>query len=211
MSQLATQVQPNLPLFRGSLSLARDTAYSNAEFANYKVRSSFAPNEIWPTRVGNARAAIERYPQIAYNISYGFLWPRLRMILLKQTEISSAVDTAKAKLDFAVLMTWLTALTVVIWLPLLALAGHSFALYFAVGLLGPAMIVLFYWLVAETQKVFGEVMVMAVDALHFDLLSALHQRLPHTLAEERQTWMELQRALYAEGGLDFRYRYSSKP
>jgi hypothetical protein len=193
------------------LSLAKDTAYRNAELANYKVRSSFAPNEIWPTRVGNARAAIERYPKIAYNISYDFLWPRLRMILLKQAELSSAVDTAKAKLEFGVLMTWLTALTVAVWLPLLAFAGHSFALYFVVGILGPAAVVIFYLLVDETQKAFGEVMVMTVDALHFDLLTALHQRIPNTLAAERATWMELQQALYAEGGLDFRYRHPPKP
>jgi hypothetical protein len=51
------------------LGLAKDIAYRNAELANYAMRSRFVPNEIWPTRVGNARAAIERYPTVAYNVA----------------------------------------------------------------------------------------------------------------------------------------------
>jgi hypothetical protein len=192
------------------LYLARDVAKRNADVANYVAQSNFAPNEIWPTRVGNVRAAIERYPTVAYKISYDFLWPRLRAVLLKRPEISVIVDTAQAKLDFAVLMTWLSALTVAGWLLFLALAGHSLLLYFVVGILGPAAVVLFYWLVDETQKAFGEVLVMAVDALHFDLLGALHQRIPNTLAAERETWMQLQRALYAEGTIDLRYHHPPK-
>jgi hypothetical protein len=133
------------------------------------------------------------------------------MVLLKQKDISSVMDTANAKLEFAVLMTWLSVLTVAVWMPLFAFAGHSLSLYFSVGILGPAAVILFYWLVDETQKAFGEVMVMVVDALRFDLLAALHQRIPNTLSAERESWMQLQRALYAEGGLDLRYRHPKTP
>jgi hypothetical protein len=48
---------------------------------------------------------------------------------------------------------------------------------------------------------------MAVDALHFQLLAALHQRIPNSLSAEREIWMQLERALYAEGSLDLRYRH----
>jgi hypothetical protein len=193
------------------LDLAKDIAYRNAELANYTLLSSFVPNEIWPTRVGNARAALERYPTVAYNVAYDFLWPRLQMVLLKQKDISAMVDTANAKLEFAVLMTWLSALTVAVWMPLIAFVGHSLSLYFVVGILGPAAVILFYLLVDETQKAFGKVMVMVVDALHFDLLTALHQRIPNTLSAERENWMQLQRALYAEGVLDLHYHHPKVP
>jgi len=190
------------------VDLAKDLASRNLGLAVYRLHSSFVPNEIWPTRVGNARAVIERYPNAAYNVSYDFLWPRLRIVLVKDSDMAGIVDTANAKLEFAVLMTWLSAATVAFWLPTLALTGHSIGLYYAVGILGPAAVLFFYLLVDETQKAFGHIISMTVDALHFQLLAALHQPTPCSLFKERETWMQLERALFAEGGVDLKYDHS---
>lgn len=209
---------PDLSLELDSLHVAAKQALDQvaslakrkADLASLKLRSSFVPDDISPTRVGNARAVIERYPTDAYNIDFDFVWPRLRMVLLKNKDISDAVDGVRAKLDFAVLMTWLSAATIAVWLPVLMFVGHSILTYILLGVLGPFAVFIFYLLVDQTQKSFGESVTMAIDALHFELLASLHQRIPNTLETEREIWLELQRALYAGGGLDIRYIHSSK-
>jgi hypothetical protein len=191
----------------GYLDLTKDTAYRGWQGAEAQWRERFAPTDIRATRIGNSRAAIERYPYVAYSADFSFLWPRLRMVLPKDPTASSAVDTASAQLDFAVLMTVLSACTAVIWMVLLACFGRSYLLYFAVGIVLPGLVVFFYTLVDETQKAFGEVMVMAIDGLRLELLRTLHQPLPTSLTAEQKTWERLQLALYSGPGDEIRYRY----
>jgi hypothetical protein len=129
------------------------------------------------------------------------------MALPKDAAVTSAVDTASAQLDFAVLATALSVLTTAIWWPVLALGGSSYAAYVTVGLLGPAIIALFYRLTLETQQAFGEVMVTAVDTLRLQLLVALRQPLPASLSAEQKTWEQLQGSLYSGLGDPIRYRH----
>jgi hypothetical protein len=160
-----------------------------------------------PTSLAIERAEIERYPEIAYAVDFNFIWPRLRMILPKDATIASAVDTASAQLDFAVLMTSLSALTAIVWLPVLAALGVSSVAYVAVGLLGPGFIVLFYRLTRETQRALGEVMITAIDGLRLELLRALRQPLPTSLTAEQKVWRQVQESLYCGLGDELRYRH----
>jgi len=191
---------------RDLLQSAKDIANRIWQSAEADLRTSFVPLDIRPTSIGNSRAALEQYPVVAYHADFDFLWPRLRMVIAQDATISAAVDTASAQLDFAVLMTVLAAATAVFWLIALPWLGSSVLLYFLVGILIPALVPFFYSLVAETQRAFGGVMEMAVDGLHFSLLSALRLPLPNTLEAEQRTWRELQIALYSGLGTGVRFR-----
>jgi hypothetical protein len=185
---------------------ARAFAYSLLQKAESEARMNYVPYDIRPTRVGNSRAALERYPSVAYNAEYEFLWPRLQMILLNDKTITPAVETATAQLNFAVLMTALSAVSSLIWIPVLGLVGNSLTLYITLGLTLPGFTLFLYQLVHETQKAFGSVIEMAIDGLRFELLKALRQPLPSSLKAEQETWKNLQIALYS--GLDLiRYRH----
>lgn len=185
---------------------AKTFAYRLLQAAESNSRTNFAPHDIRATRIGNSRAAMERYPAVAYDVDYEFLWPRLRLVLSKEKTVADAVETATAHLDFSVLMTALLAITTMIWIPVLSFAGNSLLMFSLIGLLLPALTLFFYQLVHETQKAFGSVMEMAIDALRLDLLKALRQPLPISLGAEQKTWKDLQIALYS--GLDqIRYRH----
>jgi hypothetical protein len=186
---------------------ARDIADRTLQGVEADFRTSYLPTDIRPTRMGNSRAAMEQYPSVAYLADFDFLWPRLRMVMSKNDTIRSAVETASAQLDFAVLMTVLAGATAIVWLVVLTLFGDSIVLYFAVGLFLPALTIFFYRLVEESQRAFGGVMEMAVDGLRFELLTALRQPLPPTLEAEQRTWRELQIALYSGLGVNVRFRH----
>jgi hypothetical protein len=171
------------------------------------LRAGFVLDDIRPTRLGNTRAAMERYPATAYLADYDFLWPRLSMVMGKNDTIKAAVEAAQAQLDFAILMTILAAATAIVWPVLLALIGNSIFLFAAAGILLPALTLFFYRMVEESQRTFGAVMQMAVDGLRFDLLTALHQPLPPTMAAEQATWRELQYALYLGNPTNVRFRH----
>jgi hypothetical protein len=190
-----------------NLDQARDTAYRALQSADSECRQRFVADDIRPTRIANSRAAMERYPSVAYSADFDFLWPRLRMVLPKDQIISSAVDLASAQLDFAVLMTVLSAVTTLFWTVVLAFYGTSILLFVTVGIMMPALVIFFYMLIDATQKAFGEVMVMAIDGLRLELLRALHHPLPTSLTDEQKIWQRLQLALYSGLGDQVRYRH----
>jgi hypothetical protein len=198
LDQMQRELQDTLQFFK-------DIAGRNLQRKEAEFRTSFVLSDIKPTLIGNARAAMEQYPAVAYFADFNFLWPRMRIVLAKDDAISSAVDAASAQLDFAVLMTVLSLATAIAWLILLPFLGSSIVLYCVVGIVLPALVPFFYWLVAETQQAFGGVMEMAVDGLRFRLLSALRLPLPVTLEAEQRTWRNLQTALYS--GLDTGIRF----
>lgn len=189
------------------LQRLRNVAFRWIQTANFELVSSFDVSDIKPTRVGNSRAALERYPAVAYGADFDFLWPRLRMVLSDSKDISAALDNATAQLDFAVLMTVLSALTVAVWVPTLAAFGTSVWPFIVVSLFGPPSVAFFYLLVDETQKAFGATVIMVIDATRLKLLTALRQPLPSSSAAEKETWRLMQTALYTEDGPSMRYRH----
>jgi hypothetical protein len=205
--QIADALDDMQRQLQDTLQFAKEIADRNLQQAEADFRTSFVATDIRPTRIANARAAMEQYPTVAYMADYDFLWPRLRMVLTKDQPIADAVETASAQLDFAVLMTALAAVTAVAWLVVLAFFGNSIVLYYIVGIGLPVIVIFFYRLVGETQRAFGGVMEMAVDGLRFHLLTALRQPLPSSLDAEQRTWLELQIGLYSGLGTGIRYRH----
>jgi hypothetical protein len=204
---IADSLDKMLGRLSSTLQIIKGIANRNLQEAQANLRSAYVMVDIRPTRLANARAAIEQYPSVAYEADFDFLGPRLNLVLGKSQATADAVASASSQLDFAVLMTVLTALTAVWWLIAIPVFGSSIVLYFIVGIGLPALALFFYQLVGETQRAFGAVMEMAVDGLHLDLLAALHQPLPATLQDEQQTWHRLQVGLYSGLGTGVRYRH----
>jgi hypothetical protein len=92
-----------------------------------------------------------------------------------------------------------------VWLPLLAWEANDPWLFLGIGLTTPLLLAFFYRLVQETQKGFGEVLKAAVDGSRLELMKLLHIGLAPSLALERQTWVQLQKAL--ENREDIRLRH----
>lgn len=172
------------------------------------VRSDFADPDFRPTLLANRRAASERYPLDAYGVDFDFIWPRLRLALIKNKELNDIVDTAQGQLDFALLSAALSTITTIVWVPLTAIWGDSFPAYLSVIGLGPVAIWFFFQLTIAAQDAFGAVLSTAIDAMRFDLLTVLHRPLPVSLDQERKDWKELQLALYSGGTDLIRYKHS---
>jgi hypothetical protein len=182
-----------------------ELAYLALQEADARCRERFVPDAVKPTLLGNSRAAIEQYSRVAYNVDFQFLWTRLRMVLAKDATISAAVETASAQLDFAILVTALSAMTTVVWTVLLPWLGPSIAPFLVVAGLGPIAVLFFYRLVDSTQKALGAIAIMAIDGLRFELLRTLHLPLPSSLANEQKVWEGLELALYSAFDADIHY------
>ena len=191
----------------GKLNELNTLAYQSLQDADAHRRSEFGNGSVRPTRLANSRAAMENYSTVAYNVSFNFLWPRLRMVLPKDATITGAVEIATAELDFAVLMTFLSFATTVIWLVLLPIFGTSRIVYFAVAVLGPAFVLFFYDLVCAAQEAFRAVAETAIDGWRFEVLRALHLPLPTSLTMEQKAWYELELAIYSAADSEIRYRH----
>ncbi|SDI38613.1 hypothetical protein SAMN04487926_11616 [Paraburkholderia steynii] len=187
-----------------------ETAYQAMQEADAKCRLRFVTDAIKATPLANSRAALEHYSHVAYGVDFHFIWPRLRLVIEKDKNVFSAVETAAAQLDFAVLMTTLCTVSTLTWVVALIFFGKAVLTFLLMAILGPALVVLFYQLVNATQQAFGAVTVMAIDGLRFELLQALHLPLPSSLAKEQAAWSELQKALYSAPENKVLYRHTKQ-
>jgi hypothetical protein len=185
----------------------KDLANVAAQEADAPCRVRFVPGNIRATALENSRLAMEQYTRSAYNVSFDFLWPRLRMVVPSNKTIADAVEVATATLDFAILMTALSALTTLGWMLVMPLVGDSLLLYLAVAVLGPALVWFFYRLADASQQGIGVVATMAIDGLRFDLLTALHLPLPTSISDEQKTWPNLELALYSAINDEIYYKH----
>lgn len=184
-----------------------DLASVAAQEAEAPCRTRFVSGNIRATALENSRLAMEQYTRVAYNVSFDFLWPRLRMVVPNNKTIADAVDVATATLDFAILMTALSALTTLGWMLVMPFVGDSLLLYLAVAVLGPALVWFFYRLADASQQGIGVVATMAIDGLRFDLLTALHLPLPTSISDEQKAWPNLELAIYSAIEDEIYYRH----
>ena len=186
----------------------KDLANVAAQEADAPCRISFVSGNVRATALENSRLAMEQYTKITYNVSFDFLWPRLRMVVPNNKTIADAVEVATATLDFAILMTALSALTTLGWMLVMPFVGNSLPLYLAVAVLGPALVWFFYRLANASQQGIGVVATMAIDGLRFDLLTALHLPLPTSASDEQKAWPNLELALYSAIEDEIYYKHS---
>jgi hypothetical protein len=197
-------------VFDEAMRLLRDqeaAAHQHLDDVIAERERRFARAKILPTRLANVRAAAQSYSSDAYAIEFEYLWPRLVLALQKDEKISGALDTAKANVDFALLMVMLSFVFTVAWLSILAIFGTAPILVIILGLLGPCLVALFCLVVQESEHRLGELVRAAADLYRFDLLRALHLALPTSFSTERKLWERIQQANSSRGATDIDYKH----
>jgi hypothetical protein len=157
------------------------------------------PPQVQATSIGNVRQYLENYANDVYGADFEFLWSRVQAVIRETDAIAKRIEAARSLADFAVLSLLLTILTMLIWLPLLAMLDTTPWRFLAVGMVGPVTARLFFYLVVESQVSLGEIAQIAIDRFRFDVLKALHIKPPLTLSAERQIWKAVCAAARGEG------------
>lgn len=161
------------------------------------------------TRVADARSLAERYPLRVYGADFEFLWPRLQL-QMETGRIQDRLVAAQAQQDFAVLSLALLITVPLVWLPTFALSGDSPWPFIAIGVASPLLLSLFYELVVQTQRAYGEVIKGMVDCNRIDVLTkTLRQPVPASLSAERELWGRVCRAEEKGDKADFPYRQTA--
>ena len=158
------------------------------------------------TELANLVEIQREYGLDRFGLDSELFWLRMLKLAQADKDFYPLLDDAKTQLDFAVAVTVLLGLTVLIWLPLSLLFATSVWPYLLVtGLCLPA-VVIFYRIVIQAYITYAEIMRAALDLYRFDVLKALHIPLPKDLAEEQDTWRKLAR-LAAGGGVELTYQH----
>jgi len=173
------------------LTTAEAEAEGRYEAAELSRRAIPEDRAVMATRMGEARAAAERYAFDAYGVEFGFLWPRLLVQIPRQdSPIADGINTARASLNFTV-MSLVLSLTLLAWLPILGAYGDSVPLLLLVALGGPLLAWFCWRLAIESQFGMGDAIKVAIDRHRFDVLKELRQPLPASRSAERQLWARL--------------------
>ncbi len=184
------------------LAYAKRRAESETFQLFARRRLDFGDGPVLPTAAGNMAQAVASYARSRYGFSIDLLWSRLQAVMPK--EAYSTLQDAKAELDSLIALWWLALGTAVGWWFVSALAG-ALTTFLIVAFAGPLVCALLSFLVLESYRGFHDLLRSAVDLNRFDLIKALHLRLPDGPVAERALWSSL--AQQAEYGRELSVRY----
>ncbi|HLL31262.1 MAG TPA: hypothetical protein VK403_09730 [Allosphingosinicella sp.] len=162
------------------------------------------------TRLGDVRRLSELYPEKAYGAEFSWLWPRIEAVIPAEDKgFPERIADSKAQLDFSVLLLVLVQTIPLIWVPVLTIAGAPLWAPLLIAWLAPPVNAGLYQIVIASQSAFGRVVETAIDTYRFDVLKALHQPRPLSLAAERHLWRCLSRV--SSRGHDVDLLYPAEP
>lgn len=185
----------NLPIFgekniEKRMDKTEDDDLQSALFYKYPREE----DRIMPTGMGNVLRAAEDYSKTVYGMDSVFWWPRLWFLLpdLVREEVNGSLIPIVALLNF----TSLIVIEAILGSAYLKYEGFSWQAWLVL-LAGLVLLSFFSYLAAVKQAmVYGNKIRAAIDLYRFDLLKAMHQRLPETLDEEVELWNKLTRWAY---------------
>jgi hypothetical protein len=180
-------------------ALAHLAVMAGSHAARQLDRKRRLPPQVQATSIGNVRQYLESYANDVYNADFDFVWPRVQAVIGENDAMAKRIEAARSLADFAVLSVLLTIVTMLVWLPVLALLDTTPWRFLAVGILSPVIGWLFFHLVVENQVNSGELAQIAIDRFRFEVLKTLHIKPPLTLSAERQIWKTLCEAARGEG------------
>jgi hypothetical protein len=173
-------------------SAEQQAEYANldAELAHYPVD----PRRLMPFRLGNILRAAEEYPQVRYGLVTNACWPRLWLLLPKETQETLA--EARGQLNSAArLCVWSVLFLVwTVWAWWAVPAGLA------------AAVVAYYWGMMGAAGVYGDLLRAAFDLHRFALYEALRWPLPPGPAKEVAYGEQLSEYLFrgtGGGGVQF--------
>jgi hypothetical protein len=156
----------------------------------------FLPSErasVMPTRLGNILRASEFYPLKRYNLDSVVSWPRLQSLLPK--EFAEGLRDAKANLDLLLVVTTLAGIFALGWELGLGIFTARWDL-FLLASLGWLLALAGYFAALQAARSYGELIKAAFDLHRWELLKALHLKLPESYQEERKLWEDVSELLY---------------
>ena len=155
------------------------------------------PEDLLPTRLGNALKAAEQYPsdEGRYGIDAVFFWPRLYMVLPEA--MRDSLQNVRSSLDLTLITSalgWLYALTACCFL---AVAGAANWYLWPAAVGGGVLVALAaYRGVVRSAVTYGELIRIAFDLYRGDLLTQLGYTAPTSLAQEQVLWRNLGKQMY---------------
>jgi hypothetical protein len=160
--------------------------------------------------VGDARRLAERYSEDTYRVDFDYVWTRIQMLLPNDDSgFPQRLSDAQSQVSFSVLALMLALTVPLAWLPILFVTANTPWLFLTIGILSPLVLLFFYYLVVQSQSVFGEVVRVAIDKYRLQVLTEImRQPLPATLAAERILWKGLKQA--SEPGNQFDLAFTHK-
>ncbi len=160
------------------------------------------------TQIGDVRAIVESYSTEVYNIDFSYIWPRLQLVIPKDSQLVDRIVMAQGQIDFAALSLGLTMLLPAIWLPILITHATSALPILLLGAAIPPVALFFYQLLVTSESANGEVVKLAIDKHRLDVLTGvLRQPLPATLFVERDLWDAVSKVEQPGTGQDLFYRH----
>jgi hypothetical protein len=161
---------------------------------------------VMPTRLGNILRASEDYASLRYSIDSVVIWPRL-YFYLPDTFIAN-LTSAETAMTTMLVMAGLSFTFAVIACLVLALFTTK-ALLFAICASGFFLAWLCYRNSLHSARLYAELIKSAFDLHRWELLEAMHVKLPATLEEERKIWDDVTQLILRN--IDFlNARYTSE-
>lgn len=121
-----------------------------------------------PTRLGDARANVEEYTLDVYSADFDFIWPRIQLVVPKDSPLIDRIAAAHGQVDFAALSLFLSAIFPVAWGIVLLLHPVSARPVLVIGVITPAILFFLYELLVKSQLLFGEVVKVVIDQYRLD-------------------------------------------
>jgi hypothetical protein len=154
--------------------------------------SSFSEDERWlrSTRLGNVMSSVDAGILSRYGINLTAIWPRLVHVV--PADSRRHIDDANTFLDFSVIMSTLSLLTVGVAC-VAARYGEPRDMVVSLSLaaLGVVFFSIFYRLSVLAARAFTAQVEAIVDLFRLKLLDALDFERPSTPAMEKKAWTEL--------------------
>lgn len=179
-------------LFNSLLGLAE---YAHLKIVNeysrnvHEKQMNFAAMEL-PTEFGNHAAALRAFFENRFQFDFDFFWPIVQLVLQGDQSTMDRLNNNRQKLDFCVRILLYTIVFTATWLAIATFVGRELA----VGLIGTAgFLISILWLqiIHSNYRALSELVRSIVIVKRFDVMKALHQRLPANWAEEKQMWKKV--------------------
>ena len=161
--------------------------------------------------MGNMAESVRSYARSRYEINLDSIWSRLQKLIQADDKFYAALIDAKTQLDFLISLFWLTMLFTVIWLSVLFYIRVSWFAFGLVGVIGAGLTAIWYKTAAQNYLAFADILRTSIDLFRFDLLAALHSKLPSSSEHERQIWVRLNQLIgYGENRHRIPYTHEGK-
>ena len=178
-----------------AISYARKHGISEWTAAANRRNRRMPRTSLAPTELGNKYAVLDDYLDDVFTIDIDFFLPIIRMVVAKDTDASSQLASAQQRLDFAARTLVLVVLFTAIWLIAVALAPGSIAAVALVGSGGLVVAALVIEVIKASFDNYGETLRAICILKRFEVLTALHMKLPVDWAAERTLWTSINQQL----------------